>query len=65
MDDLKAWCPCMVSWNCMTFSGNVIGRDKHCYWESHPSLNELSKLLLDVEIQVNHRPLSYVEDDLE
>ncbi|XP_068704689.1 uncharacterized protein [Montipora foliosa] len=29
------------------------------------SWDELSKVLLDVEIQVNRRPLSYVEDDLE
>ncbi|XP_068671446.1 uncharacterized protein [Montipora foliosa] len=29
------------------------------------SWDELSEVLLDVEIQVNRRPLSYVEDDLE
>ena len=29
------------------------------------SWNELSEVLLDVEIQVNRRPLSYVEEDVE
>ena len=29
------------------------------------SWDELSKVLLDVETQINRRPLSYVEDDLE
>ena len=29
------------------------------------SWDELSQVLLDVETQVNHRPLSYVEDDLD
>ena len=27
--------------------------------------SELSEVLLDIETQVNHRPLSYVEDDVE
>ena len=30
-----------------------------------PFWNELSDILLDVEIQVNRRPLSYVEEDVE
>ena len=31
----------------------------------HLTWNELSEVLLDVEIQINRRPLSYVEDDIQ
>lgn len=29
------------------------------------SWSELSEVLLDIEIQINRRPLSYIEDDVE
>ena len=31
----------------------------------HLTWDELSKIMLDVEIQLNHRPLTYIEDDVE
>jgi hypothetical protein len=31
----------------------------------HLTWDELSEVLLDVEIQINRRPLTYVEDDVE
>ena len=31
----------------------------------HLTWDELSEVMLDIEIQINRRPLSYVEDDVE